>query len=241
MEGVPDPSQFAAKAKSAVKKATGSLPSNPAADFAAQAKKTGNKLTSGAVSNPARDFANAVRTLPHHRPDCFWRCLLLTWIVLALSLPLQVCCGSSSIVSCACCPTGSHCRIQPLPSPCLQLSVMDATAPRAKGVHAAQAKKAKAKVTNNPIQLPVVAAPSLYDYSTLQKDVGFFGFGKKAANKAGSVAEDVKANASSVADKASSVADKASDVADKVNLCTCMGSSDCTLVLASCNLHQPAL
>ena len=75
----------------------------------------------------------------------------------------------------------------------------------------AQAKKAKAKVTNNPIQLPVAAAPSLYDYSALQKDVGFLGFGdkaKKAASKASSVAEDVKGNASSVADKASDVADK---------------------------------
>ena len=79
-------------------------------------------------------------------------------------------------------------------------------------LRAAQAKKAKAKVTNNSIQLPVVAAPSVFDYSTLQKDVGFLGFGdkaKKAASKAGSVAEDVKGSASSVADKASDIADQA--------------------------------
>ena len=115
-------------------------------------------------------------------------------------------------------------------------------------VHAAQAKKAKSKVTNNPLQqlnLPVVAAPSLYDYSTLQKDVGFFGFGKKAekvADKAGSVAQDVKANASSVTDKASSVADKASDVVDKVSSSrgvqrlhvgpSCMGS--CVVAASKC-------
>ena len=77
-----------------------------------------------------------------------------------------------------------------------------------------QAKKAKAKLTNTSgLQLPVSAAPSLYDYSALQKDVGFFGFGdkaKKAASKAGSVAQDVKSNASSVADKASDVADQVS-------------------------------
>ncbi len=103
-------------------------------------------------------------------------------------------------------------------------------------VHATQAKKAKSKVTNNPLQqlqLPVVAAPSLYDYSTLQTDVGFFGFGKKAdkvADKAGSVAQDVKANASSVTDKASAVADKASDVVDKVSFCILTASSDRTLV-----------
>ena len=81
---------------------------------------------------------------------------------------------------------------------------------------AVQAKKAKAKVTNTSgLNLPVAAAPSLYDYSALQKDVGFLGFGdkaKKAANKAGSVAQDVKSNASSVADKASDVADKVGDV-----------------------------
>lgn len=80
------------------------------------------------------------------------------------------------------------------------------------GTQAVQAKKAKAKVQNSTgIQLPVVAAPSVFDYSTLQKDVGFLGFGdkaKKAASKAGSVAEDVKSNASSVADKASDIADQ---------------------------------
>ena len=61
VQGVPNPSQFAAKAQKAVKKVSGSVPSNPAADFAAKAKKTGNKLSSGAISNPAKDFANAVR------------------------------------------------------------------------------------------------------------------------------------------------------------------------------------
>ena len=89
-----------------------------------------------------------------------------------------------------------------------------------------QAKKAKAKVTNTSgLNLPVSAAPSLYDYSALQKDV-FLGFGdkaKKAASKAGSVAQDVKSNlpsASGVADKASGLADKAGDIADKVGVRT---------------------
>ena len=84
-----------------------------------------------------------------------------------------------------------------------------------------QAKKAKAKATNTGIQLPVAAAPSVFDYSTLQKDVGFFGFGdkaKKAASKASSVADDVKGSASSVADKAS-------DIAETVSLLTCHGAS----------------
>lgn len=66
---IPDPSQFAAKAKSAAKKVSGSVPSNPAAEFAAKAKKVGNKASGGAISNPARDFANAVRDL--HTCICF--------------------------------------------------------------------------------------------------------------------------------------------------------------------------
>ena len=72
VEGVPDPSQFAAKAQKAVKKVSGNLPSNPAADFAAKAKKTGNKLSSGAISNPAKDFANAVRNLLTSHSVAVW-------------------------------------------------------------------------------------------------------------------------------------------------------------------------
>ena len=60
VEGIPDPSQFAAKAQKAAKKVSGSVPSNPAADFAAKAKKSVNEVKGGAIGNPAKDFANAV-------------------------------------------------------------------------------------------------------------------------------------------------------------------------------------
>ena len=70
VDGIPDPSQFAAKAQKAVKKVSGSVPSNPAADFAAKAKKTVNKAKGGAIGNPARDFANAVSAPSRHMTIC---------------------------------------------------------------------------------------------------------------------------------------------------------------------------
>lgn len=88
-----------------------------------------------------------------------------------------------------------------------------------------QAKKAKAKASNTGLSLPV-AAP-VYDYSSLQTDVGFLGFG---GNKAEKVASKVQSKASEVADKvpsagavadkvpsAGAVADKAGNLADKAS------------------------
>lgn len=75
------------------------------------------------------------------------------------------------------------------------------------------AKAAKAKVNNTSLNLPV-AAP-VYDYSALQTDVGFLGFGNKAKQAVQSKVSDAKDQAGSIADKAGDVRGNVGDLADK--------------------------